>query len=725
MSINKRTCPLGCGSELELYESRFHIEQECPKREVQCFQCNENIEAGSRDKHESQCRMRPLQCGSTLVPCVQVYYKWFASTESSIDDSSNVLQLCACKKHQSHPLIWAAKNNDVQLIQVFFERIGTTIFSFQTSSGDTVITKASECGNDNIITLLADLTYDKYGDVNRFEEAINFETCRGKTALIEAAKQNRQPTVELLCSLHANVNYKTETHRRSALDWATSYNCTDTIETLNLNLKIQATIEVLFVEILRGDLLSVKRILKSGEPFRFNHVIELRNKLDILCSNVCSIEKTKNESRTALNKEQNELKHAKAISNKVQTQHREQNQKIDEITESIRNIESDVQRMFRFAAVSLKEQWNTESFKTFINPNKPSKAALDTAKALCVFFNLRVSESNQFSMTESELNGHWVSSRDFLCASQFYHTIRHFDLSRRVQCEELEQLVPILIDNVNPFHISLNHWILTCCKCLRSNAHVKELRENQNQIQSQIDNNELLRERKIQATVFLESKVSAIKQQIETAEKMMEDTLATINQIQNNLHCARLVRHIGRTGHTLLSWAAATGQSNIVKYLIGNGSLTFGYGEDSLHLCASIIQRQYRFTRETTPASTFTRQAKEIINIIGIKALRSRLKRVKASFRVPFFEAIFNNHAHIYDVLSNTGCTTFQICRESFLNPLPMIPYKIRSQNCGNFTYREITMEESARKGSSELHCKLWNERWIPLISSNTYRYFI
>ena len=713
-------CPLGCGQNIELHEKLYHIDRECSKRIIRCSYegCDTQIEAGDRKKHESHCQKRLLSCGSPFVPCIQPLHQW--TTESHLN-GCNTQQVKTCSKHQNHPLIWAAKQNDMQLIELFHKIVGgVDILTFQTKTGDTVLTKASENGNDDIINFLADLAYTD-GIYDVFETAVNFETCRGKTALIEAAKRNHKTTVELLCSLHVDLNYRTKMHRKTAWEWAKSHNCSDIVQALNLKLKVRETAEVLFSDILRGDLASINKTLKGDmkHPYRFNQMKILQKDLETAQRQVTCYDRTLQESMAIFVHEELKLKQARDMALEVQTNYDGQTKEMNDIVETIKSIEDDIQINFQLAAVSLKELHNTEAFHTLLNNKTPSKLELNTVKALDIMFN---STTSKDLTSDDDLEEYWPLMKSFLCDSQFYHKVRHFDLSQTLRYTDLEKLIFISDNNMNKFHASLNNWIHTCCKCVRSKVYIQELWTKQNEIQNSIEHDKLNRESRIHAAEYLESSCLSLQKKIQETKQAKETGLTNIKDIQDTLLRIEMMQYISPNGHTLLSWAAATGQSEITTYLIQNGSITFGYGEISLHVYAAIIQQRFRIYQKSLSSSISLNLVDDSEEKMNLTKLLRRISRIRGGYRVPFIEAVYNGFAYIFDVMMDAECAAFQTCRKSYVHPIAIIPYKIRSDDCNIGKNRIMTIETAVRLGSSKFHCKIWKNKWVSLEKSNTYR---
>lgn len=93
-----------------------------------------------------------------------------------------------------------------------------------------------------------------------------------------------------------------------------------------------------------------------------------------------------------------------------------------------------------------------------------------------------------------------------------------------------------------------------------------------------------------------ERKRSMLRQEQEEANKRLAMSNQKLRTLKGRLHIHRLMSHVTESGHSLLSWASAYGDENIVDVLISHGG-SLGLGDEHLTLAARLIQETYRYYR--------------------------------------------------------------------------------------------------------------------------------
>lgn len=69
---------------------------------------------------------------------------------------------------------------------------------------------------------------------------------------------------------------------------------------------------------------------------------------------------------------------------------------------------------------------------------------------------------------------------------------------------------------------------------------------------------------------------------------------------RNKLRICKLLSTVSTSGHTALSWAACTGDMEIIRHLLANGATT-GYYDLVLHMATVVVQTAFRFETVVTP----------------------------------------------------------------------------------------------------------------------------
>ena len=200
-----------------------------------------------------------------------------------------------------------------------------------------------------------------------------------------------------------------------------------------------------------------------------------------------------------------------------------------------------------------------------------------------------------------------------------------------------------------------------------------------------------------------------------------------IQENKERLRVTRLMNQVSPCGHTIISWAAATGSYEVMDHLLSRGGTT-GYPEDLVHMSASVIQCTYRLflyhssyakrkkiqkQREAAEAVSrgdlvsregdrrqsvmdavpivsaaaamnmeeaaegSTRAAHGVEEMFSLKAKRetlfNRINRRRRSMRFPVPEALYNGHAHIVSRINERKLLHFNFIG-SWLFPSPPPP---------------------------------------------------
>ena len=188
-------------------------------------------------------------------------------------------------RHNSHALFGAIREDDYDLARYIIKQIGsemmmTLLTTHETKFGDTCLTYASSLGTFNIVTLLLDeckSIVQKYSEEIALSDLVNRESCRGKVAIIEAAKNVHIQVASALLLNSADINLVPKTHCKTALDWAVTLKDEAMLALMNEHTQLSQRITSLFKAISNGDKDTVVSLVEGGVPYECTFASPLKD----------------------------------------------------------------------------------------------------------------------------------------------------------------------------------------------------------------------------------------------------------------------------------------------------------------------------------------------------------------------------------------------------------------------------------------------------------------
>ncbi|KAL7471458.1 hypothetical protein ACHAXS_011739 [Conticribra weissflogii] len=208
--------------------------------------------------------------------------------------------------------------------------------------------------------------------------------------------------------------------------------------------------------------------------------------------------------------------------------------------------------------------------------------------------------------------------------------------------------------------------------------------EKQMMLKETVDR-ELLQKNKIKFGV-LTSRCAMLRREIDEVKKSLECESINISRMVRQVQVCKIMRFVTTDGHTVLSWAAASGYDAVVKDLLTHGAHT-GIGDDAVHLCASLIQTAFRSHSERknynsisvpTAERRSTLKQHDLSTSSRLKSLNKLLRIRLKNIRLPFLEALYNGHVQLAKILNDSDFSLFQAINlhNMFHSPNGMIPRK-------------------------------------------------
>jgi hypothetical protein len=268
---------------------------------------------------------------------------------------------------------------------------------FETPFGDTPLTKASQIGN---VEMLALLIGRAHADGSFFmSDFVNYETCRGKTALSEAAKANQPEAIKFLVEKRAKIDYKTKFYRKTAIDWAANMKNEEALDELKRAYKVIMDILVLFVKIAMGDYEFCKKMVQDGEHYRLNHVKTIQEDIKQAHDERILAEAEVKENEEAIVKLTPEVEHIHVDLENNEIAVADIEQTADRLMITAKDLAGRLQSGFSNAIIAL-QQCGVAEVAELVNAPNPPEEIMQVVKALCLLKNIKPVMSAQLKAQE-------------------------------------------------------------------------------------------------------------------------------------------------------------------------------------------------------------------------------------------------------------------------------------------------------------------------------------
>ena len=742
-------CRLRCGIELSPHDNLFlHITKECPKRLISCgYFCGEIVSAEELENHKLLCPRRFLPCGYNSPSCARAIANWTA-----VDEGGDFF--LGCERHHSNALMWGIVQNDNRLVRFFLGRVSHEDISIETNFGDTALTLAAKIGNVETLILLLRVV-KKFACKQLVSEVkfINNETSRGKTALVEAARNNHLEAVKLLLFWHARASYTTKVHQKSALDWVLRMvgKC-DVAEELERAVKLEKDAENMFCSISLGNIDEVKEVIKNGDKFEINqiHLLEREIKAvrsekaqlgDDLRNMRCSNLAEQKETASNLAKSCTTLKHG--IS--------EKEDKIAELGKQIKDKALESSKIFKTAMASVKIAMTHKCVCQLTNTLHPGKYIFCLSKVLCMLLGIDLTDEIRHSPEDC-----WEKVKVLMRGEHAYHRLRHvnkecieptkekwlsgiiqkgcidYDLSHKLLLgfsidgrEELVKNQSADASGGNILIAALTKWAKAVFICLVNIGTSKKLESEIAQKRNEVSrlSNELVCNRN--ATLLQQQKIDITEEHLRRTVKQLDSSTMRTIELTDKIHVAKLMNYTSPSGHTLLTWASAVGNVEIVEELLERGSHN-GLGDQYFEWCSRIIQAFYRYyvwkkvasTKPQSHATKLDMQKRSIALMFYMRQLGKQMSLHRLSLRAPLLEAFFNGHPEVATAFERKGISLYQN-QLPWREPCGVIPRSAMPMNvgvCHTDHGMPFHFVESALRGKDRFQTPFWAHGmgWIP-----------
>ena len=192
-----------------------------------------------------------------------------------------------------------------------------------------------------------------------------------------------------------------------------------------------------------------------------------------------------------------------------------------------------------------------------------------------------------------------------------------------------------------------------------------------------------------------------------------EEVQAKTKELLKKIEVARIMAFIVPNGHTVLSWACAVGNVDVVRELLKKGA-TVGYGDDYFVWSARIIQAIYRdhHWKARNKCSVVNLLQRRFSLTCFIKTMSQRMFHRRSAIRSPLGEAFFNGNASILKVFQDENIAMGLACKSSLLEPSGILPRHNNILRGLGHTREEtkkiLSLADCARLGRNMFQTPIW-----------------
>ena len=479
-------------------------------------------------------------------------------------------------RHGSHGSFGAIRENNINLVARFLAE-DPHLLEIETKFGDTVLTFACFQGRTEAVRLILERSSAQ-------SDLVNHETGRGKTALLEAIGGGHADIVRMLLP-HVDPLLPSRVHGRSAPEWARLHKQDEIAALIEDHLQLTASVSTLLAATARGDEAKIREMTSGGVDFDNDINGSVSDRLAQQSDQLEHLLQHRSEVEAASCQAESE----KAA---LETRVKETMEIVRNLADQRRQILSDHRTIMAGAVLNVRSSCTEQNTAEFEAAALPFELI---AKAFCLLLYINVEPNPHDS---SSIGSHWDAIKGMLRDHQLVHRLSHYHFSLdRVQlardcsldglpgkcCDHIsgtlngaaEGRVPALI-------MAIAKWTQTVFD------QAIELSEERELMMSESDTSDVLESMKTDLEVST-SRCSILREELEETRDLVDKTSGRITALKRRIQVSSVMNSIQRDGHSVLSYAAAVGDANLVRLLIKRGAHTV-VGEDCRGWCATLIK---------------------------------------------------------------------------------------------------------------------------------------
>ena len=169
------------------------------------------------------------------------------------------------------------------------------------------------------------------------------------------------------------------------------------------------------------------------------------------------------------------------------------------------------------------------------------------------------------------------------------------------------------------------------------------------------------------------------------------------------MRVAKMFQAVSKAGHTLVSWAAAVGQPDILELLFEHGGAP-GYTDEVYTLCATVVQIVFRnwwwvgHRGPFAPSEAVAWRERALRTQFALTAAITKLRFFRRRNRLPLVEAMYNGNHRALEVFERKGIPMMHASR-SWVAPKPVPPFKVPPKHLIRKPLAEVLALEEAPEG--------------------------
>ena len=206
-----------------------------------------------------------ISCCQGHSSCSRLVREWLNE-----NDSPTGLDSC---RHGSNGLFGSIRKGNLGIFHFYLDSLTAQQLVqcclHETSFGDTLLIFAASLGKVDaaraLLHAFLDALASEYNTTDLLlSDFVDYESSRGKIALVEAIHGRHSDMVDFLLSFHAQTRKPSRLHKRTALDWARVTGQTDVVAQINEHNQIRDDMLKLFVAITKHDTDLVGRLTEES-----------------------------------------------------------------------------------------------------------------------------------------------------------------------------------------------------------------------------------------------------------------------------------------------------------------------------------------------------------------------------------------------------------------------------------------------------------------------------
>jgi len=593
----------------------------------------------------------------------------------------------------------AIQENNIHLVRHFLSQIDCTLMhsllTHETKFGDSLVTYAAALGRTTIVEVLIKAITSLDQITNRIlavSDLLDHETSRGKTPIIEAAKCNHADVVELLLRHQADPKLASKVHRKSAMDWALVLGHDEIARIIHGHIQLKESSLSLFMAVSKSDVPTIKSLTEGGVPYFRNQDEVFKHEIDSTLHQVDLASQNLNELAKA-------LQECDADIIKVDTEMKERAGRMDSMQIIQREIVASRRDAVMAAVADVRLAMTSENITNVCRIVSPPLEYEMVSKALCTLLRIKMNDCTdvvqKFGRPQMP---HWEEVKvQLLADGRLYHRIHYYQFETKVVETAMNVQVDglpgtysdqIALMNTPNSHLhagrsslmsAFANWLTTIFQSLPGYKLEHEL------IMQESTERELLERNKVNSGV-LASRSAILKREMDDVSALNQSNTNRVSQLRRQLEISKLMKTVNG-GYSILSWAAAVGNAELVELLLKRGAHTV-VGKDCMEWCATIVQVAYRHFQLRKKRHELKWNLDFIVSM-RIRSLNNLLRERLKSLRLPLAEALFNGHSKVARMLDRSDVPNSQALNmfHLFCKPQGTIP-----KSCANYDHSVLLL---------------------------------